>query len=110
MERGSRMSQRRHQPFWWLAPQPFDWVSSALYLSILILVCVKLGIRCPCVSPAAALGLTATITGILLALLAMDRVEYARYGAHPPRKPAIALLLTRMLLIEAVILLEPLYF
>lgn len=110
MERGSRMSQRRHQKLWWLAPQPFDWVSSALYLSILILVSLKLGMRCPCVSQAAALGLTATITGILLALLAMDRVEYARYGAHTPRKPAIALLLTRMLLIEAVTLLEPLYF
>jgi signal transduction histidine kinase len=104
------MSQRRPQKFWWLAPQPFDWVSSALYLSILLLVCLKLGMRCPCVSQAVALGLTATITGILLTLLAIDRVEYARYSTQTPRKPAIALLLTRMLLIEAVTLLEPLYF
>ena len=81
------MSQRQHQTFWWLAPQPFDWVSSALYLSILILVSLKLGMRCPCVSQAAALGLTATIISILLALLAIDRVEYARYGAPPPERP-----------------------
>lgn len=95
---------------WWLAPKPFDWVSSSLYLGILVISCFKLGLRCPCVSQGRAIALTVTITITILALLSIDRIDYRRYGEEAPRRVAVILLIIRILLIEVIVQLERFYF
>src|SRR5215472_9362886 len=66
------------QPFWWLAPKPFDWVSSSLYIGNLVIAYFKLGARGPGISQAGAIGLTLIITLAIGILLAIDRIEYRR--------------------------------
>jgi signal transduction histidine kinase len=104
-----RFLDQRRLP-WWLAPKPFDWVSSSLYLGILVISYFKLGIKCPCVSQMGAIGLTVTITIVILVLLSIDRMEYRWYGEEPPKRVAIVLLVIHILLIEGVVQLERFYF
>lgn len=108
-----RPSMRFPKPqrlLWWLAPKPFDWVSSSLYLGILVISSFKLALRCPCVSQARAIALTVTISLAILALLAIDRLEYHWYGEETPKQAAGILLGIRILLIEGVVQLERFYF
>ena len=106
--RSMRFPQQRRL-LWWLAPKPFDWVSSSLYLGILVISFFKLGIRCPCVSQVRAIELTVMITVAILALLSIDRLEYRWYGEEAPKRVAIILLVIRILLIEGVVQLEHFY-
>lgn len=106
--RSMRFPEQRRL-LWWLAPKPFDWVSSSLYLGILAISFFKLGIRCPCVSQAGVIELTVAITIAILALLSIDRMEYRRYGEDVPKRMACILLIIRILLIEGVVQLERFY-
>lgn len=85
---------------WWLAPQPFDWVATALYLGVFIAFIAAHWLRWTLSWQAVLL------TGLLLLLLSMDRLEYWWYGEQTPRRSALLLLATRMLLIESVALIE----
>ena len=69
-------SQSRHR-FWWFMPKPFDWLSSSLYIGIYIVGVVSAPARI-------ALWQIPLLTGVLLALLLIDRLEYWRYGEQVP--------------------------
>lgn len=92
---GRQLCQQRGWT-WILAPKPFDVVSSLLYLGV---VFTDWYISCDCESPGTKLLL---ISGIVLILLSIDRLEYWWYGEETPAVSAIALLLARILLIECV--------
>jgi signal transduction histidine kinase len=85
----------------WLIPKPFDWVSTLLYLSVLLLYFYY---RTPLM--ACGCGGNAELGGAMVfltfCLLGIDRVEYWRYGERSPRGVAIGLLALRLLLIEFV--------
>lgn len=81
---------------WLLVPRPFDAVSSSLYIGVLL---TDLFFSCPCHS---TWGYEVLIACAILALLSIDRLEYWLYGEETPGRPAVFLLLTRVLLIELV--------
>ncbi len=91
-------SQSRHR-FWWLMPRPFDWLSSSLYIGIFIVGVVLAPARI-------ALWQILLLTGILLALLLIDRLEYWRYGEQVPLRAAVLLFILRIALILCTIPLE----
>lgn len=93
----SALKQLRLERGWWLwlAPRPFTLVSSALYLTLLINLVLNGCNGCywqPWSVPVAA--------GVLLALLALDRLDYWFFGETPPARAALLLLAARFLLIE----------
>jgi signal transduction histidine kinase len=86
------------------APQSFRLVFSLLYLGIITAV-VYFSLVNECRSRF-FLGNPTALIGILVFLLAIERFEQGRYGMHPPRNVALALILGRMALIETVTLLD----
>ena len=86
--------QKRHR-FWWLMPTPFSWLSSALYIGLLLYA----------LAPAApgfagvTLWQVPLIAGIVLGLLLVDRLEYRRYGEQIPARMAALLIIIRITLI-----------
>ncbi len=91
-------SQSRHR-FWWFMPKPFDWLSSSLYIGIFIVGVVSAPARI-------ALWQIPLLTGVLLALLLIDRLEYWRYGEQVPLRAAVLLFILRIVLILCTIPLE----
>src|SRR5215472_14739297 len=83
-----------HSWFWWLAPKPFDWLASPLYIGVFIAFIAGQQTR------GAGAWQTVFLSGSLLLLLSIDRLECWRYGEETPKRGAILLLATRMLLIE----------
>jgi signal transduction histidine kinase len=100
----------------WLVPKPIDLVTSLLYLSIPILFfyfnsvvvecsCTLLqhgeahaaAPTCPCPFPWLK---EALIIAMMLALLAIDRLEYWFYGEATPARVAVILFITRLACIE----------
>ncbi|QBD79981.1 sensor histidine kinase [Ktedonosporobacter rubrisoli] len=100
----------KSQQSWWLAPKPFDWVSSALYLGILAISYFKLFTRCSCIAASEAIGVTVAITLAIVILLSIDRLEYYWFKEETPKRAAITLLVLRILLIEGITQLERFYF
>ncbi len=90
-----------HRGLWaWLFPRPFDSVSATLYLGTWALFFydrLRGAYGHPFIGWQAVLITVAT--GILLAV---DRVEYGRWGDAPPPRVAMGLLLLRIGLIEVV--------
>src|SRR5689334_8857054 len=84
---------------WWLMPRPFDWLSSSLYLAIFIVAFVPVPLTI-------GIWKTAVLSGVLLALLLIDRLEYWRYGETVPLRMAVFLFILRIVLIQATIPLE----
>jgi len=84
---------------WWLAPKPFDLVSSGLYLCVMAGFFYNLlfGRGYPIAWWQVPLMVCTT-----LALLSVDRLEYWRYGEETPARAAVYFLLVRIVLIEAV--------
>jgi signal transduction histidine kinase len=80
----------------WLAPRPFAWIATLVYLNLLILLWAG-----DCRACAGDGRRGALVVGAVLALLAIDRLEVWRWGATPPARVALALLAGRVLLIEA---------
>lgn len=91
----SPMSKPRPHRFWWLMPTPFSWLSSALYIGLLLYA----------LAPAApgfarlALWQVPLIAAIALSLLLLDRLEYLRYGEQIPARAAALLIIARVMLI-----------
>src|SRR5579859_8000610 len=114
MLKDSAADNRLSQPRWrslrsWLAPRPFEWVSTPLYLCVFVLYVYyhRPDRGCDCDFSAANAALVA---GMILCLLAIDRVEYWRYGDSAPGRIAALLLAARIALIEAVIYLDNVHF
>src|SRR6266699_3217094 len=84
---------------WWLVPKPFDLVSSLLYLGVLVpylfSFATQSGYDLSLAWWQAALFIASTII-----LLAVDRIEYFLYGDETPTRPAIFLLVSRIVFIE----------
>jgi signal transduction histidine kinase len=84
---------------WWLIPKPFDLVSSLLYLGVLIpylfSFATHTGYDLSLAWWQAVLFIASTII-----LLAVDRIEYFLYGDETPTRPAIFLLVSRIVFIE----------
>src|SRR5215472_4947745 len=89
----------------WIMPKPFDWVATPLYLCVFgVFVYYHVPLNCDafgkgsyCTFP---LERTIFLGSITLLLIAIDRVEFWRYGEAPPRKVAAVLLVVRIVLIE----------
>ena len=99
-------AKRPHQErrrYWWLVPRPFHLVSSGFYLGVLIPFLVNFAFGQEYHGEWwRAIAMICTIT----ALFALDRLEYWWYGEETPRRAAIVLFVTRILLIELVIWLD----
>ena len=93
------IEQLRRERGWklWLAPRPFTLVSSTIYLLLISLA--LLGDCDPCKENPWAI---VPLVGVLIALLALDRVDYWLFGEVPPARAAIVLLAGRFLLVEGV--------
>lgn len=92
-----RLRQRRRRAFW-LAPRWSNLAISGLYVIIPILFFYY---------PPRLVGPTLwwreiLITGAVLILLAIDRVEYRVYGEATPARMAAALLVARIILVECI--------
>jgi signal transduction histidine kinase len=97
--KASRLRMRHRS--WWVFPQPFDLVSLMLYLSVLVPYIYGFSKQIDYTPPILwwqAILMCLTI----MALIAVDRVEYWLYGSETPRIVAIALISTRIVLIEIV--------
>jgi signal transduction histidine kinase len=81
---------------WVLAPKPFDLVSSSLYIGVLLT-----DLYFSCDYELTWMGVM-LITGAILILLSIDRLEYWFYGEETPAMAAAGLLLARIILIEFV--------
>jgi signal transduction histidine kinase len=84
----------------WFIPRPFDAVSSLIYLGVLGLFFYERAqgnYQHPW-----HWGQAGAMSAAILGLLLVDRAEYRRYGEAPPVRVAVALFLTRILLIEIV--------
>ncbi|MCG8353232.1 MAG: sensor histidine kinase [Chloroflexales bacterium] len=85
----------------WLAPRPFDWVSSFIYLGVLVdFITFHAGGQSSAHTPG-------MITAILT-LLALDRWQYWRYGEEPPTYISVIFFILRIILIETVVQLNDL--
>src|SRR5215472_11937219 len=95
------MVEMPHARRWqsWLMPKPFDWVATPLYLCVFAVFvyfhlpsinCTEYGRGTYCAFP---WDRTILLGAITLLLIAIDRVEYWRYGEAPPRKIAAVLLI-----------------
>jgi signal transduction histidine kinase len=93
------IQQLRQERGWklWLAPRPFTLVSSTIYL--LLIALSLLGDCTPCQENPWAI---VPLFGVLITLLALDRVDYWLFGEVPPAKAAIVLLAVRLLLVEGI--------
>ncbi|MCU0495148.1 MAG: sensor histidine kinase [Chloroflexaceae bacterium] len=91
-------------PWWrWLAPRPFDWVATFLYLCVLGLFALRQSLASPSGGPGLpVVGMAAAS----VALLALDRWEWWRYPVATPRREALWLFWARLLLIELVVQME----
>ncbi len=79
-----------------LVPKPFDIVSSALYIGVLI---ANLYSRCAC---EITWWYVVLLVGAILTLMSIDRLEYWFYGEETHARMAAFLLVTRIILIEFV--------
>jgi len=84
---------------WWLVPKPFDLVSSLLYIGVLVPYLYSFATQSG-YNPPVALWQAALMIVSIVALLAVDRVEYFFYREETPTRAAIFLLLTRIVFIE----------
>jgi signal transduction histidine kinase len=89
---------RRGARLRWLAAEPFDWALSALYVSVVLgyIMRTLLPAGPPFSWPAMAL-----VVGGAAVLVAVDHWEYWRYNIAPPARIAVALLVLRFVVIEA---------
>jgi signal transduction histidine kinase len=89
--------QLRKERGWllWLAPRPFALVSSTVYL---LLTSILLGLCLIC-DPGQGGTL---IAGLLLVLLALDRIDFWLYGETPPLAAGIVFIAARLLIIEMI--------
>ncbi len=91
----SKPQHHRLHRLWWLMPTPFSWLSSALYIGLLLYA----------LAPAApgfvrlALWQVPLIAIIVLGLLLLDRLEYRRYREQIPARMAALLIIVRVILI-----------
>lgn len=86
----------------WLMPRPWDYVSTLLTLGVVAVhFFLHLSDVCPTCGRFTLPHLTLLVGGAVL-LLALDRVEYWRYGETPPKPIAAALFLLRTILIVAI--------
>lgn len=85
------------------APQSFRLAFSLMYLGIITAV-IYFNLVNQCGNKF-LLGDTTALIAILIFLLGVERFE-GRYGLHPPRNVALALILSRMVLIEVVAILD----
>lgn len=84
---------------WWLMPRPFSLVSSAFYLCVFIPFLVNFA------SGQAYQGewwRVLSMSAAIALFLAIDRLEYWRYGEETPVRAALVLFVTRILLYEVV--------
>lgn len=95
----SETVHRKRGWMWLLVPKPFDLVISLLYISVPLLS-ILFGSDCSCALP--SWWTSPLMIAIMLALLTIDRVEYWLYGETTPLRVAIILMVTRVLLIEAI--------
>ena len=105
--------QQRHKRVrrwtWWLVPKQFDLVTTLLYISVpLLSIFFAADAACGCEQFPLWRVVLLLLTTVVLLLI--DRVEYVLYGETTPHKIAIALLVTRIILIEAVAQLDKLHF
>ncbi len=84
---------------WLLVPEPFDLVSSLLYLGVLVPYLYSFVTQTGYNQPVSVWQAVLFIVTVA-ALLAVDRVEYRLYGEETPPKAAVFLLVTRIALIE----------
>lgn len=98
-EVATRRPHQERSAIWWLMPRPFYLVSTAFYLGVFIpfLVNFTTGQK----YHGEWWRVLLMICAIAL-LFALDRLEYWLYGEDTPRRAAIVLLVTRILLYEVV--------
>ena len=84
----------------WLAPRPFTFVSTGVYLGMMVYTFMEDCLNCK--TPWLPWAIALTI-GCLLALLALDRLDYWLYGDTPPAKAGLILLASRLALAAVVI-------
>jgi len=92
----SKPQRLRPHRFWWLMPTPFSWLSSALYIGLLL---YALAPAAPGFAQVLALWQVLLIAAIVLGLLLVDRLEYLRYGEQIPPRTAALLIIARITLI-----------
>jgi signal transduction histidine kinase len=98
----ARMAPREGSRVRWLAPEPFDWALSALYISVIATYALRVVIGD---TPFSWVELIVLIVASL-ALIGVDRWEYWRYQIIPPPRIALLLLVMRFALIEAINLVD----
>ena len=99
-------AKRPHQErrrTWWLMPRPFNLISSGFYLGVLIPFLVNFAFG---QEYQGEWWRVIAMICTMIALFALDRLEYWLYGEETPTRAAIFLLVTRILLIELVIWLD----
>lgn len=86
----------------WLMPRPWDYVSTILTIGVVAVhFFMHLSDVCPTCGRFTLPNLTLLVGGALL-LLALDRIEYWRYGETPPKPIATVLFVLRTVLIIAI--------
>jgi signal transduction histidine kinase len=88
----------------WLPPRSFRHVFTLMYFGIISAV-IYFSIVSQC-DNGSFLGNTTLLVAILLGLLGLEQVERYRYHYEVPLRPALAFLVVRMVLFEAVALLD----
>jgi signal transduction histidine kinase len=91
-----------HHRLWWLVPKSADWLSSSLYLGIFIVAFLP------------QLGLVwwkiLLLASVIFTLLLIDRLEHWHYIDQTPRRVAVLLFSSRIVLFVCTILIEGLDF
>ena len=86
----------------WLMPRPWDYVSTLLTIGVVAVhFFLHLSDVCPTCGRFTLPDLILLVSGAVL-LLALDRIEYWRYGEMPPKRIAAGLFLLRTILIIAI--------
>ena len=86
---------------WWLVPRPFDLVSTLLYVGVLIPFLYSFFTQSG-YSPALVWWQVVLMSGCILVLLVVDRLEYRCCGEIATGRTAVLLFLARIALIEVV--------
>jgi signal transduction histidine kinase len=91
-----------HHRLWWLMPKSSDWLSTSLYLGMFIVAFLP--------QLRLAWWKILLLAGVIFTLLLIDRLEYWQYGEQIPRRMAVLLFSSRILLFACTILIEGLDF